>query len=173
MKPKSSLRVMTENDLECVLSWRNHSDVRRYMYNQHIISLEEHTRWFERASVDQNKHLLIYERDQEPLGFLNINESDNTGIADWGFYVVPGAEKGTGSQLGQMALHYAFIIKKLHKLCGQTLGFNHRSIAFHLKLGFTKEGTLREQHFDGQQYQDVICFGLLAHEWKSNQQRTK
>jgi len=34
-----------------------------------------------------------------------------------------------------------------------------------LRLGFQREGVLRQQHFDGQQYHDVVCFGLLANEW--------
>jgi UDP-4-amino-4,6-dideoxy-N-acetyl-beta-L-altrosamine N-acetyltransferase len=53
----------------------------------------------------------------------------------------------------------------LHKLCGQALAFNERSIRFHQNLGFRREGVLRQQHFDGEQYHDVVCFGLLASEW--------
>lgn len=156
---------MNEGDLERVLSWRNHPEVRRYMYTQHEISLEEHTRWFARASQDPERHLLVFEIDATSQGFINIHQIASGGIADWGFYAAPDAPKGAGRALGQAALRYAFKAAGLYKLCGQALAFNERSIRFHLSLGFQREGVLRQQHFDGQQYHDVVCFGLLANEW--------
>lgn len=160
----NEVRSMTDSDLERVLSWRNHPEIRRYMYTQHEISFEEHARWFAQRSQDPDRHLLIFEIDRTPLGFINIHQFAIGGIADWGFYVAPDAPKGTGPALGRAALQYAFTVAGLHKLCGQALAFNERSIHFHLKLGFRREGTLRQQHFDGQQYFDVVCFGLLARE---------
>lgn len=157
---------MNEGDLEQVLSWRNHPDVRRYMYTQHEISPEEHARWFARASQDSERHLLVFEINGTPLGFINIHQIASGGTADWGFYAAPDAPKGTGHTLGQTALRYAFKTAGLHKLCGQALAFNERSIRFHLNLCFQREGVLRQQHFDGRQYHDVVCFGLLANEWR-------
>lgn len=156
---------MTEEDLEMVLSWRNHPEIRRYMYTQHEISSDEHARWFARASQDSQRHLLVFANEKTALGFINIHQIASGGIADWGFYAAPDAPRGTGRALGQAALRYAFQVARLHKLCGQALAFNKRSIRFHLNLGFQREGVLRQQHFDGEQYHDVLCFGLLAREW--------
>jgi RimJ/RimL family protein N-acetyltransferase len=88
-------------------------------------------------------------------------------VADWGFYLAPDAPKGSGRELGKQALDYAFTQLGLHKVCGQALGFNKRSIAFHTALGFTEEGCLREQHFNDGKFHDVVCFGLLSHEWQA------
>jgi UDP-4-amino-4,6-dideoxy-N-acetyl-beta-L-altrosamine N-acetyltransferase len=156
---------MNEGDLERVLSWRNHPEVRRYMYTQHDIALEEHARWFVQASKDPARHLLVFEIDTLPFGFINIHQIASGGIADWGFYAVPDAPKGSGRALGKAALRYAFETVALRKLCGQALAFNERSIRFHQNLGFQQEGVLRQHHFDGQQYHDVVYFGLLASEW--------
>lgn len=160
-----SVRVMTINDLELVLEWRNHPDIRRFMYTQHEISLDEHTRWFCRASGDSRKHLLIFEADQVPQGFINISET-NHGVADWGFYLAPTSPKGTGKKLGTAAIDYAFFRLGMHKLCGQAIVFNDRSIKFHQAMGFQQEGTLRDQYYDGAMYHSVVCFGLLSHEWR-------
>jgi UDP-4-amino-4,6-dideoxy-N-acetyl-beta-L-altrosamine N-acetyltransferase len=156
---------MNESDLELVLSWRNCPEVRRYMYTQHEISIEEHARWFNRASQDPERHLLMFEIDNMPRGFINIHQIASGGIADWGFYTAPDAPKGTGQTLGRLALRYAFETAQLHKICGKALAFNDRSIRFHWKLGFHREGVMRQQYFDGQHYHDVLCFGLLASEW--------
>lgn len=159
------LRPMAASDLEMVLAWRNHPEVRRYMYTQHVITLEEHSRWFAQAVKNSQRHLLIFELDSIPLGFINIHQNGPGGIADWGFYAAPDAPKGTGRSLGNAALHYAFFEAGLHKLCAQTLAFNERSGRYHRTLGFMQEGILRQQHYDGVHYHDVLCFGLLAHEW--------
>lgn len=162
----TGVRRMNERDLPQVLSWRNHHDIRRYMYTRHEISLEEHVRWFSQASQDPERHLLIFEIDAIPLGFINIHQIARGAIADWGFYAAPDAPKGARPALGDAALRYAFKTAGLHKLCGEALAYNERSIRFHLSLGFQREGVRRQQHFDGQQYLDVVYFGLLASEWQ-------
>lgn len=159
---------MTSEDLERVLAWRNHEEVRRYMYTQHEISLAEHSCWFDRAEQDSTRHLMVFERDAVPLGFINFHQIAPAGIADWGFYAAPDAPRGTGRQLGYSALQYAFTQLNLHKICGQAVVFNQRSIKFHGSMGFRQEGILREQHFDRQSYHDVVCFGLLASEYQPN-----
>lgn len=157
---------MVPADLARVLAWRNHPDVRRHMYTQHEITLNEHQLWFGRALQNPRKHLLIFEWGQQPLGFINFSELAIGGIADWGFYAAPDAPKGSGRRLGHAALGHAFTELKLHKVCGQALACNKRSIHIHRALGFQQEGTLRDQHFDGERYHHVMCFGLLSHEWK-------
>jgi UDP-4-amino-4,6-dideoxy-N-acetyl-beta-L-altrosamine N-acetyltransferase len=166
----SLIRPMVHADLERVLAWRNHPDVRTYMYDQHEITLDEHQCWFERALPDPKKHLLVFEENDQPLGFVSFNQVASGGICDWGFYVAPEAPKGSGRQLGRAALNHAFTQLKLHKVCGQVLAYNHRSIAFHQSLYFQQEGVLRDQHFDGERYHHVICFGLMFPEWQLNLQ---
>lgn len=164
------LRPMQMHDLARVLAWRNHPDVRRYMYTQRLITLDEHRAWFERASQDSDRHLLIYEQDGEPLGFVNLNVIDEeAGRAEWGFYLAPDAPRGSGQGLGKRALAYAFTILGLHKLCGEVLADNHRSQRFHERLGFRREATFRHHFHDGNTYHNVIGFGLLAEEWRDSQ----
>jgi UDP-4-amino-4,6-dideoxy-N-acetyl-beta-L-altrosamine N-acetyltransferase len=161
------LRPMMASDLEIVLAWRNHPEVRRYMYTQHEITIDEHNRWFAQAVKNPQWHLLIFEPDAIPLGFINIHQTGPGGIAEWGFYAAPDAPKGTGRSLGHAALRYAFVEAGLYKLCGQALAFNERSIRFHRTLGFKQEGILRQQHYDGEHYHDVLYFGLHVHEWQA------
>lgn len=164
------IRPMSRNDLELVLAWRNHPEIRRHMFTQQEISLEEHTRWFEKSSTTPERHLLIFERNETPQGFISLNQIFPWGIAEWGFYAAPDAPKGTGIAFGRLVLEYAFSSVGLHKLCGQTLSSNESSIRFHRRMGFKEEGRFRQQHFDGLRHHDVIHFGLLAGEWKSENQ---
>ena len=170
--PENRLRPMYEQDLSLVLAWRNHPEIRRYMFSTHEISTEEHRSWFERASHDSARHLLIYEQEKVPLGFVNLRVVDlAAGIVDWGFYISPEAPRGTGTFLGKAVARHVFRTLGLHKLYGQVLKFNERSLRFLLRLGFQQEGVLREHHFDGVCYHDLVCFGLIRSEWtKSHEQ---
>lgn len=163
------IRLMREDDLERVLGWRNHPDIRRYMLTQHEISLEEHCIWFARASQDPSRRLLIVEEGEVPLGYVQFTGVVSEGIAHWGFYAAPKAVKGSGRKLGQVALDYGFQALRLHKICGEALAFNEASITFHTKLGFRQEGVLRNQCQIAGIYYDLICFGLLGHEWRNKE----
>lgn len=158
------MRPMIAGDLDMVLAWRNHPEVRRFMFSSGEIGRDTHYAWFERASVDPDRTLLIFERQDAPAGFVSFERVDGGCIADWGFYLAPDAPRGTGGALGLHALAYAFDDAKYHKVCGRVIAFNERSAAFHLKLGFRHEGVLRDQYFDGSHYHDVICFGMLGAE---------
>lgn len=160
------MRPMQASDLPIVLVWRNHPEVRRYMYHRHLIGIDEHRAWFERCTVAPGRHLLIYEEDGEQRGFINLHETVTGESADWGFYAAPDAPKGTGRRLGAAALAYAFATLGLHKLSGQALVDNARSIALHEYLGFAREGVLRDHHLDGERHHDVMCFGLRVDDWR-------
>ncbi|SDH58756.1 UDP-4-amino-4,6-dideoxy-N-acetyl-beta-L-altrosamine N-acetyltransferase [Pseudomonas panipatensis] len=168
-----SLRPLERADLPLVLSWRNHPAISRYMCNQHHIELEEHLRWFERVSQDPRQELLIYEVGDRPWGYLNFTHKAQGEIAEWGFYVAPDAQRGTGTCMTSSALRFAFANRGLHKLSAQVLAYNERSIHLHRKLGFQQEGLLRAQHFCGEKYHDIYCFGLLASEWKASPEESK
>lgn len=164
---KYRVRKMQGADVQLVFEWRNHPGIRKFMYTQHEISFEEHSAWFDRASSDDMKHLLIFEINEVPTGFVNFTYQNCARIAEWGFYLSPGAHKGAGKILGETALGYGFNELNLHKVCGEALDFNERSICFHQKLGFKIEGSLRDQFYDGQHFHTVHYFGLLRTEWSN------
>lgn len=160
------IRAVTFDDLPLLLDWRNHPDVRRFMFTQHEISLEEHQNWFTNVSHDSTRRLMIIEEAQQPIGYVQFTNVTNGGIADWGFYARPDSPKGTGHKLGVIALNYAFDELNLHKVCGQAIESNKASIAFHMRLGFSQEGVLRDQQRIDGVYHTLHCFGLLEHEWQ-------
>lgn len=164
---KYGIRPMIRDDLRMVLNWRNHPDIRQYMYTNHEISLDEHILWFEKESINDKKKLLIFEENNIPVGFVNFARSSTTLPVEWGFYIAPDARKGTGRALGKHALDYAFSTLGTHKVMGYVIASNVKSLQFHEKLGFQREGILRDQYFDGTHYEAVICLGLLKNEWNN------
>lgn len=159
------VRPAHRDDLPMLLSWRNHPDVRLFMFSQHEIGFDEHAAWFARASQDTTRSLLVIEDQDQPLGYVQFANVTPGGIADWGFYVRPDAPRGSGRKLGRAALDHAFAVLRLHKVCGQAIASNGASIALHQKLHFLQEGVLRDQQRIEGAYHSLVCFGLLKHEW--------
>jgi UDP-4-amino-4,6-dideoxy-N-acetyl-beta-L-altrosamine N-acetyltransferase len=157
------LREVTVEDLEMVRAWRNHPDIKKFMFTQKEVLPDEHAAWFERVKNDKSKKILIYMENTLPLGFIQFATIRNQDtIIDWGFYLSPNANKGTGTKMTKLGLGYAFNQLKAHKIFAEILEYNVPSIRLHQKLGFSQEGVLRDHYFDGQDYHAVLCFGLLT-----------
>ena len=159
---------MNENDLDYVLKWRNHPDIRKFMLSQHEITLAEHCAWFDRASRDESLALLVIEDNGQPLGCVIFSGVKNNSTADWSFYSAPGNPPGSGMRICTTALDYAFSELGVHKVAGQVLEFNQASIRVHQQLGFTQEGNLRAHIFINSNHHSLFCFGILSSEWLSH-----
>lgn len=160
-----SIRPVAPNDLDMIRGWRNDPKVASFMKSQHEITKDEHSRWFHKMAEVSTSYLMIVEEAGLPIGFVNFSGAEKAGIAEWGFYASPLAEKGSGSKIGKAALDFAFHELQLHKLCGEVLVFNHGSIRLHEKLGFAQEGILRRHCLVNGEYHDLVVFGILRDEW--------
>lgn len=160
--PRMRLRPMADADLERVLAWRNHPDVRRTMYTSHVISAEEHAGWWRRASVDPTRRLLVAEHEGRPVGFVQFTGwSRDQGVAEWGMYAGTLDVPGIGALMEEVALEYAFGELALEKLSCEVLATNPGVVALHLAFGFRVEGVLRAHHRGDAGRVDVIRLALL------------
>lgn len=170
---KQSLRLVDERDLPTIMEWRNHPKINQYMFSQHLITEEEHRNWFDSSLNNALRKLFIYQAGDAKLGFVQFQQrAAGSGVLEWGFYISPDAEKGTGSRMASLALAQAFNDLDAMKVYGEVLSFNMSSIKLHERLGFKREGILRQQHLLNETYYDIHCYGLLRSEWlENNKQR--
>jgi len=164
------LRKIQQEDLELMLSWRNHPSVRSNMFSQSVIELDQHSAWFQRESEKKTSLWLLYlDTEENPTGIVYFTDMDRVSSnAFWGFYVAPGAKLGTGTRMGVEALNYFFVEKGFNKVIADVLETNQRSHRFHRKLGFRVEEGVCGQHLEKQRHQNVTRFGLLKSEWADN-----
>lgn len=170
---RARLEDMNSSHLEMVLNWRNQEHIRSVMFHDQIISLEEHRKWFDRVKEDQRTIVKIFYLDNVPLGVVNFTNIDfKNGKCSWGFYVGDqNAPKGSGTLMGYLALNFIFEELNIRKLCAEIIRFNERSIRYHQRLGFRKEGVLREHILKNNQYADVILMALFNKEWKEQKSK--
>jgi len=75
-------------------------------------------------------------------------------------------KKGYGTDVIKTLINYTFNSMNLHRLEAEVIEFNEASIKLIEKLGFIKEGTLREAKYSNGSYYDIYRYGLLIKEYK-------
>ncbi|MBI5667699.1 MAG: GNAT family N-acetyltransferase [Chloroflexi bacterium] len=76
--------------------------------------------------------------------------------------------KGYGSEAIRLLLKFAFHEINLHRVQLTVFAYNPAAITMYEKLGFVKEGIMRERlHRDGQRH-DVLLYALLRPEWEAS-----
>ena len=72
------VRQATQADSQMIWQWRNHIDVRQWMFGQDEIALADHEKWYRKQLDHANVHLLIFETDGskggEPMGLVNVTQ---------------------------------------------------------------------------------------------------
>lgn len=165
---RAFIRRLSVHDLTLVRQWRNHPDVRSYMFNRQVINAIEHQQWFLDKSKDSSQHLLIYEDQGKPQGFLSFFIKEDL-EADWGFYKAPDAERGTGKSLGKLGLDYAFKKIGIRKITAQVIDFNLASLKFHEQLGFSKNRIVQSEYYADNKQHNVHHFDISAEAWMSKE----
>jgi UDP-4-amino-4,6-dideoxy-N-acetyl-beta-L-altrosamine N-acetyltransferase len=167
-----SLRPMTKSDLQMVLNWRNHPDVRKMMYSQHLISADEHESWWTAQQSRLDRRHMLFEADGKPIGVVSFTAIDRENRkAEWAFYAALPAPKGTGRMMEEAALEYAFKELGLNKLCCEVLRQNRRVIELHLSFGFRVEGVFRDHVCINGVYSTAVRLAILARNWRERGSR--
>lgn len=163
------LRKMTEADLAQVLAWRNADHVRRFMYEDALISREQHHAWWHRTSVDDAARHYIFELNGSPVGVVNVSGIDSAnGTASWGLYLgEDDVEPGSGSAMAWLALSEVFGPLAVRKLLCEAFAFNVHALGLYDKLGFRREGLRVAHRFHDGAFEDVVELALFADEWAS------
>ncbi|MEN3027940.1 MAG: UDP-4-amino-4,6-dideoxy-N-acetyl-beta-L-altrosamine N-acetyltransferase [Aquificaceae bacterium] len=101
---------LTQEEKEMVRRWRNHPEVRKWMYTDHEISKEEHEEFIESLKKDKRNYYYLVYKGKDPIGVLTLTRVDfRNHNAYFGIYANP-EEKvhGAGIALGKSAIALAF-----------------------------------------------------------------
>jgi len=74
--------------------------------------------------------------------------------------------KGVGEQMMRHVMRIGFEELGLHRLELVVFDFNEAAIRLYEKVGFVKEGRIREARRLGDQYWTHYVMGILEHEWR-------
>ena len=148
-------------------SWRNDPEVAQYDQSGFIrpMSFEEVEEWSQR--MVEGLTFIAYD-GEVPLGtcaFMNLDERNRhaelaivIGNKDyWG--------KGFGTEIMKQLLDWGFYGLNLNRLYLHVFSTNKRAIALYEKMGFIKEGEMREMLFQNGEAVNLIAYGMLKDEF--------
>lgn len=169
------LRTFSADDAEVVYSSviqdRNH--LKTYMHwmtdDYSLGSAREFlARSIQTAADRENLGLGIFRGEEliGSIGFVSFDwKSRKTEIGYW----IASREEGKGivSKACTLLIEYAFGELGMNRIEIRCSTENVRSAAIPERLGFTREGVLRESEIRNGRLQDFAVYGLLAREWKN------
>ncbi len=171
------LRPITKEDTADVVRWRNTPQVQRSLFSRESLTAEQHLQWLQTKVETGACHQFIIVVQQDgaefPIGttfIKNIDRSNRKG--EFGIFIGEDAARGKGYGALAMAqiLRYAFTVLSLNKVTLSVFTDNASAVHLYEKLGFVKEGLLREEFWDESGYRDILLMGILKREWEARQE---
>lgn len=146
--------TLDDSQKKMILTWRNHENVKAYMYNENEISEKEHFDFIENLKRREDRRYFLVQYEDLDIGVIDFNDIGETS-ATLGLYANPHAhQKGVGSLLMQAIIAYAFESLRLKTLNAEVFAENVKAKALYEKFNFceVKRKIVNEK--------EVICMEL-------------
>lgn len=163
-----ALRLVTEQDLERIMHWRNSPEVSAYLFSTVTYTLEGQRKWFAELQGSSDIYV-IAEHNGTPFGLGRIVNIDTVHqkceiggeIGELSF-----RGKGLGKKLFRLLTEYGFKGLGMNKVYLKVFASNDVAIHIYESLGYRHEGVLRQEVFKHGAFQDVLVMSVLKGEWK-------
>ena len=166
---KVNLENIEEDDVEFLRDNINNPDVRKYLTARKPINLNQEHGFFEEViSRDEDVNLAIVSNN-EIVGIISLEEDEKEiRVAEIGIWIDTEHHKnGYGTEAAELITEYGFNELNYHKILARAYEENQGSNKIWKRLGFTHEGTLREQIFTEGEFVDANIYGILENEWRN------
>lgn len=159
----------TEEQKKAVREVRNQESVRKSMYTEHEIALNEHLAWVERLQTDMRQIVFVVLVEGIVSGVVSVNAIDRLHLkSDWAFYLDANVRGGLGAALEFSLINFVFNNLGLEKLNCEVIETNEAVVKMHKKFGFIEEGFRRENIIKNDARIGVFFLGLTKNDWLRN-----
>lgn len=160
------LRMMTYEDTEDIVRWRNSDAVRKNFIYQALFTKESHENWI-RTKVETGDVVQMIICDVatgKGLGSVYIRDIDrHHNKAEYGIFIgeADARGRGVGSATARLMLQYCFEEEGLHRVYLRAFATNEQAIRSYEKAGFVKEGLLRGDVCIDGEYRDIVWMAAI------------
>jgi UDP-4-amino-4,6-dideoxy-N-acetyl-beta-L-altrosamine N-acetyltransferase len=146
---------------------RNEESVRKWMYTDHVIGVNEHLSWINRLKKDNSQIVfVVMGNEHPPLGAVSISAIDRYHKkADWAYYLSENARGGLGSALEYFFINFIFDSFDIEKLNCEVIEGNDAVVKLHKKFLFQEEGFRRSNIVKNGMSTGVHFLGLTREDW--------
>lgn len=159
-----ALRVVEESDLDELRHLHNEFSTWANLTDPTAVTPVGQKKWFESGKVG----LIAYSDYLPFIGYVRFDERDTVNRSvRIGLDVVKDLRgKGNGKRVYRMLLRYFFDFQNCHRVWLQVLSTNERGKALYRKVGFQREGKLRDAVFRDGKWLDYDVMSILEDEYR-------
>lgn len=166
------LRPLAADDLPLIRGWANDPEIRAL--TAEVLPMSE-------AAAEQ--FLARVRDDRDRVWFVVALRADHRIIGEAGLLRMFPAwrttdlsliigdsqywNQGYGAEAILLLLDYAFGFLNFHRVALGVVEFNARALHFYEKIGFRREGVLRDGYFHAHRYHDFVMMSILEGEYRA------
>ncbi|MFB4324560.1 GNAT family protein [Priestia sp. BR_2] len=165
------LRPVREDEFDVYFELLQDAESNRLTGTQQTFTKDSIAAWIHNigyAHEDRLDMMIAEKESDELIGEVVLNEIDlnnrsgNIRISISGRH----SNKGYGTEALKLMLRYGFESLSLHRIELGVYAFNPRAIHVYEKLGFKREGTLRDSLYWDGTFHDMIVMSILEEEYR-------
>lgn len=165
---KVKIRRFEREDIPKKVEWINNSENNQFLHYDIPLSVVGTEKWFDSHRGEENRYDAVIEADGMPvgtIGLINIDRKNNKAE----YYIAMGevAYKGRGvaKEASRLLLQYGFGELGLNRIYLFTETRNVAARKLFEKIGFVREGLIKQDLVSHGKYVDRIAYGLLRRDW--------
>ena len=168
---EAELRRLRLEDRDLTFKWRNDPRIFSTTRQSCPLHWDRHEKWFKQQAEDDSVSMFGVSNGVEgPLvGVVGLTSIDmDNRRAEFSCYVDPDLHgNGYGSKALKSLLAYAFMIKGLHLVWGETFAFNPAKEIFE-SLGMTRHGTRPDFYYREGKFINSLLYGITEAKWRQS-----
>ncbi len=162
------LRPLVPEDAPYMLEWMKDPQVNRFFrFDKNSVTLESCKKFIQNSFTEKQRHYAITD-DGEYMGTISLkNISKDNKSAEYAIALRRTSQgKGLGTKASRALLSIAFNELNLNKVYLDVLSDNTIAKGLYEKVGFKKEGTLKQHIFIDNQPRDLDLYGILKEDYE-------
>lgn len=165
---KISIRKFKRTDIPKKVEWINNPENNQFLHYDIPISVSGTEKWFDSHVGDLSRYDAIIEADGVPVGTIGLLSIDRKN-SKAEYYIAMGETaykgKGVAKEASRLILQYGFEELGLNRIYLYTEIDNIAAQKLFERVGFIKEGVVRQDILSHGKYVDRIVFGYLREAW--------
>jgi aminoglycoside 6'-N-acetyltransferase len=170
--PRLTLRRFREEDAPALAAYRSDPDVAHFKSWTAPVTAETAQAWVHDFAVGSPtepgwfQYAVELTAERRLIGDIGVRLHENLRQAELGFTLARGRHgQGYATEAVRAVLADLFETRGLHRVSAECDARNARSAALLERVGFTREGHLRQATWIKGEWTDDLLYGLLAADW--------
>jgi RimJ/RimL family protein N-acetyltransferase len=169
---KIYLRPVEREDAKQCVAWFNNPEITRTLLTHRPINLRAEEEFIDKAL--QSEHALVLGiailGSERLIGVTGLKDIDyRNRHAGFGITIGEKEEwgKGFGTEATRLVVRHAFETLNLNRVWLHVYEYNERGLRSYEKVGFQREGVLRQETYREGRYWDTIVMAILRADWEA------